>query len=391
MRLRIGDLNMKTEKYRPVPFVDRAGLTREEWLEYRKHGFGASDIPVVMEQSEYKSVLALFQEKASRRQKEELDLMVFERKKRETEEGPPESLLFGTNELVIDPNTEFNLPIECGHALEPVIGKYLSCKMGVPVYKDTMMYQHPDYPFLLVDLDFMAICPDPETGELCRKVIVECKTVTHWKENDVSFGPFLHHVIQCRAAMCVMNVDETIIVYLCDNNEGSVYAYRIYRDYIKEAELIQKAKSMWVGNIEKGILPLPSVSTDAAWREIADYAFSDQRYELPGDFSEQKFSELARQYIEAKAVADEQDKMFGDSKSTLDNLELKLAPYLFSKKEMVHGDLKLRWKQQTRRSMDYDAFKLAYPLLYAKFVTEKTSASFEAKVKKKKEMYEEAA
>lgn len=41
-----------------LPFVDTAGLTREEWLEYRKHGFGASDIAVVMERSEYKSVLA---------------------------------------------------------------------------------------------------------------------------------------------------------------------------------------------------------------------------------------------------------------------------------------------------------------------------------------------
>ena len=56
---------MPSEKYRPVPVVDTAGLTRNEWLEYRKHGFGASDMPVVMEQSEYKSVLALFQEKVS--------------------------------------------------------------------------------------------------------------------------------------------------------------------------------------------------------------------------------------------------------------------------------------------------------------------------------------
>ena len=32
--------------------------------------------------------------------------------------------------------------------------------------------------------------------------------------------------------------------------------------------------------------------------------------------------------------------------------------------------------------MDYDAFELAYPLLYAKFVTEKVSTSFETKVRK---------
>ena len=382
---------MNTEKYQPIPFVDTAELMREEWLEFRKHGFGASDMPIVMERSEYKTVLALFQEKVSRKPKEELELMVAERKKLELEKGTPSPPLFDTVEMVIDPGEDFNLPAECGHALEPVIGKYISCRMGIPVYKDTVMYQHPEYPFLLANLDFMAICPDPETGELCRRVIIECKTVTHWKEEDVAFGPFVNHIIQCRAAMCVMNIDEAIIVYLCDNNEGSVYAYRIYRDYIKEAELIQKSKALWTGNIEKGILPFPSVSTKAAWREMADYAFSDQRYELPADFSEQRLSELAHQYIEAKAAAEEQDNKLDDSKATLENLELQLAPYLFSRKEMVCGDLKLRWKQQTRRSMDYNAFKLAHPLLYAKYVTEKTSTSFEAKVKGKNEFKQKEA
>lgn len=44
-----------------VSLVDTALLTREEWLEYRKHGIGASDIPVIMELSNYRTVLSLFQ------------------------------------------------------------------------------------------------------------------------------------------------------------------------------------------------------------------------------------------------------------------------------------------------------------------------------------------
>ena len=249
---------MPDERYRPVPVVDTAGLTREEWLEYRKHGFGASDMPVVMEQSEYKSVLALFQEKVSRRPFAELEKMVAERREREGKDGPPPPPMYGTQPLIIDPGAEFNLPAECGNALEPVIGKFLSIKMGVPVYKDTTMYRHPHYPFLLVDLDYMAICPDPVTCELNRRVIVECKTVTSWKEKDVAFAPLYPHIIQCRAEMAVMNIDEAIIVYLCDNNEGSFYAYRIYRDYGKEAEMIQRAKNLWQNHVMKEILPVPS-------------------------------------------------------------------------------------------------------------------------------------
>ena len=381
---------MFNEQYSPIPFVDTAGLTRDEWLEYRKHGFGASDIPVVMEQSEYKSVLALFHEKVSRRPKAELDQMVSERREREAEEGPPLPPLFGTQELIIDPGAEFNLPAECGLALEPVIAKHLSCKMGVPVYKDTIMYQHPHYPFLMATLDYMAICPDPRTGELCRRVIVECKNVTRWKEDDIAFGPLYRHIIQARAQMAVMNADEVIIPYLCDNNDGGFYAYRVYRDYGVEAQLIQVAKSMWNNHIAKEILPIPTVSSKAAWRELGDYAFSGQRYELSQDLSPKRLSELSQQYIQAKAAADEQGDAFDDSKATLEQLQLQLVPFLLSQKEVICGDLTLRWKQKSSRSMDYDAFRLAHPLLYAKYVTEKTNTSFEAKVRRKN-IVEEAA
>ena len=374
---------MQNERYTPEPFVDTSGLNRDEWKEYRKHGFGASDMPVVMEQSEYRSVLALFQEKVTRRPIEELQLMVSERREREAEKPPPPPML-DEQELIIDPGEDVDLPIECGRALEPVIAKYLSCKLGVPVYKDTMMYRHPLYPFLLVNLDYMAICPDPQTGELNRRVIVECKNVTHWKENDVSFRPLYHHVIQCRAAMAVMNADEAIIAYLCDNNDGGFHPYRIYRDYGIEAVMIQKAKNLWMDHIVKEILPVPTVSTKAAWRELGEYALSDQpRYELSHDLSPHRLSELAQRYIEAKAAADEQGKVTDDYNATLEELQLQLAPFLFTQKEVVCGDVTVRWKQKSSRSMDYDSFKLAHPLLYAKYVSEKQNTSFEVKVRKK--------
>ena len=371
---------MPSERYRPVPVVDTAGLTREEWLEYRKHGFGASDMPVVMEQSEYKSVLALFREKVSRRPVSELEKMVAERRERESKEGSPLSPMYGTQSLIIDPGAEFNLPAECGTALEPVIGKFLSIKMGVPVYKDTNMYRHPHYPFLLVDLDYMAVCPDPVTCELNRRVIVECKTVTHWKEKDVSFAPLHHHIIQCYAEMAVMNIDEAIIVYLCDNNEGSFFAYRIYRDFGKEAEMIQRAKNLWQNHVMKEILPIPTVSTETAWQEIADYINSGQRFKLREEFSEDRLAELARRYIEAKQ---EVESIPSESAiAALEGIRLQLAPYLFSQKEVVCGDLTLKWKHRSSRSMDFEGFKLAHPLLYAKFVTEKQSTWLEAKVNK---------
>lgn len=164
----MGLYSQMSAENRPVPFVDTAGLSRSEWLEYRKHGIGASDLPVLMEVSEYKSVLALYQEKCSRKPLEELHKGVQQRIETEKNCIEVKTLLseghYGNP--IIDPDCDFNLSAEVGRALEPVIAKYLSCRFGFPVYKDTMMYRHPEYPFLFVDLDYMMLAPDRETGEM---------------------------------------------------------------------------------------------------------------------------------------------------------------------------------------------------------------------------------
>lgn len=146
---------------RPVPFVDTAGLSRSEWLEYRKHGIGASDLPVLMEASEYKSILALYQEKRSRKPLKELHETVRQRVKTDENRVNVKTILSEGHygDPIIDPDKDFNISAEVGKALEPVIAKYLSCRLGLPVYKDTMMYRHPEYPFLFVDLDYVIACP----------------------------------------------------------------------------------------------------------------------------------------------------------------------------------------------------------------------------------------
>ncbi len=96
------------QSYEPIPFVDASNLTREEWLEYRKHGIGASDIPVIFEMAEYNSVLGLFLEKVSRRPKEELDRKVVQRlAANRAELIDPELILFGEKRRpVIDPGLQ---------------------------------------------------------------------------------------------------------------------------------------------------------------------------------------------------------------------------------------------------------------------------------------------
>lgn len=368
------------EDYRPEPFVDTDGLTREEWLEYRKHGIGASDLPVLMEASEYKSVLALFEEKVSRKPLEELHQEVQLRLKTDQENVPAKTILcegkFG--DPIIDPNAYFNLTTEVGHALELVIAKYLSVATGFPVYRDTILYRHPAYPFLLVDLDFFMVAADPHTGEM-RLIVIECKTASYWKKDDWADGIPYAYEMQCRQAMCVLNVNEALIICLFDNNENGIATYRIVRDYGIEANLILVAKSFWVGNVEKKILPFPTIPTKAAKRELAAYAKQQEKHKPLPHLFEKGLAELANEYESLKAEADIRKEAYDAAKEALDAVELQLSTFMLRHDEARCGDLKLRWTQRRTRSMDYGSFKLAYPCLYARFVQENTSLGFEVK------------
>jgi predicted phage-related endonuclease len=294
----------------------------------------------------------------------------------------PELSLFGElRQPVIDPDADFNLTTEYGNTLEIVMGKYLSTRLGVPVYRVPLMLQHPHYPFLFANLDFVAVFPDPETGELCNVVNVQCKTATHWKLDEIKEQIPIAHEIQCRQEMCVANLDESIIIYLCDNNEGGIVSYRVPRDYSLEAGLIQKAKAFqW--HVDNEILPFPSVATDAAMRDIALYATARKQSYRPPEILERGMPELVAQYVRWKEQVDKTKEDYEQAKSKLAEAALRLTPFLLDRPEAVCGDVKMKWKQRTTRPVDLDGLKLAYPDIYARFVTETVHTSFDVGLRK---------
>lgn len=221
---------MPRTAYEPIILADTSRLTFPERLEYQKLGIMADELPTIylnnrMEKTEYESVLGLFLEKMSRMRKEELDQTVAQRLSEHPEREPtfPELYLFGTNRRpVINVDEEFSLTTAYGYTLKRVIAKYLSCRLGVPVYSVPLLFSHPHHPFMLAKLDFVAVFPDPDTGELCRLTNVQCRTATHWKLDELKAQMPVEHELRCRHEMAVTNLDETIVVYLCDNNEGGV-------------------------------------------------------------------------------------------------------------------------------------------------------------------------
>ena len=282
---------MLKPRFEPAVLADVSRLTFAERLEYQKLGIMADDLPVIylndrMEKAEYDSVLGLFQEKVSRKSKEELDQAVQERLARSEgwPKAEPELELFGTKRRpVIDLNENFDLTIAHSYTLKRVMAKYLSIRLGVPVYSPSLILQHPHYPYLLAKPDFIAVFPDQDTGELTRLVNVKCKTATYWILEELKKQIPMEHELLCRHEMAVANLDETILAYLCDNNEGGFLLYHLDRDLAAETRIIQCAKAFWRNHIEPEILPIPTVPSDAAERDIALYAASRRRYHRPAD------------------------------------------------------------------------------------------------------------
>lgn len=381
---------MPKARYDAVPLVDTSRLTFSERLEYQKLGIMAEELPTIyqndrMEEVEYNSVLGLFLEKTGRKTKEELDQEVEKRR----EEGPayppiePEATLFGVSRRpVVDVNEDFQLTIAHSYTLKTVLAKYLSARFGVPIYRNTLILQHPHHPFLMARPDFIALFPDPETGELDRQVLVKCKTASHWKLEEIKNQVPAEHELLCRCEMAVANIDEAILAFLCDNNEGGVVLYRLDRDHGVENSIIQCAKRFWTENVEAGVLPLPAVPSDAAERDIALYAASRRQYRRPPEILERGMPELTAAYIQQKDLYDRYKADLEEAKERLKRLEFDLSAYMLDRKEALCGDVKMRWIQRKTRSVDMDGLALAYPDIYARFVREKVTPGFEVRLKK---------
>lgn len=129
--------------YEPEIVVDISGLTREEWLDYRKKGIGGSDVAAIMGISPFATIRDLYNNKVG--------------------------IL-----PAIPKEEESNwVAKEVGHRLEDLVAEIFVRKTGLKVFPVRKMFRHPLYPFMLADVDFFILFPDGTYG------ILECKTCNY--------------------------------------------------------------------------------------------------------------------------------------------------------------------------------------------------------------------
>lgn len=136
----------------PKVLVSTENLTEQEWLAYRRRGIGGSDVAAILGISPFRTARDLYDDKLN---------------------------------IASAADDAGNwVALEMGHLLEPLVARIFAKKTGLEVFQIKKMFQHPQYPFMLADVDYFVRLPNGKIS------ILEIKTTNYnakdhwWKDGE---------------------------------------------------------------------------------------------------------------------------------------------------------------------------------------------------------------
>lgn len=190
--------------------VGTKDMSREEWLNWRLEGIGGSEASAIAGVNKYKSPVAVYLDKIG--------------------EGKPQ---------------EENEYMYWGNVLEDTVAREFSKRTGLKVQKRNFMYQHPEYPFMLANIDRWV------TKE---KAGLECKTSSAYRAHEWEGEKVPdEYAIQCNHYMAVTGAPHWYLAVLIGGN--TFKHFRIDRDEELINYLIQIEKDFWENNVLKKMPP----------------------------------------------------------------------------------------------------------------------------------------
>ena len=311
--------------YTPSVFVDTKDMPEPIWQSYRRQGIGGSDAPIVTGQSPWNTPLGLYYDK------------------------------LGIEPLHPEPKDE--VPLKVGKRLEPLIAELFAAETGYTVYKDTNMYQHPLYPFMLVNLDYISILPDGS------KAIVECKSGSVYTEEAWADGRIPQHYLdQLRHEMCVMNMDKIFVAYLLGNSRKGFGIRTLTRDLARERELIRSEAAFW-SHVETRVPPkLTHPDAELAFQVFNRYIESKAGAEVTLDPGSRGVLE---QIIELNTKLSGLEKQKKELDQQRKALYIRIAEQMGEAEAARCDDITLTYKTSIRDGIDLGKLKAAYPEAYS--------------------------
>ncbi len=332
----------------PNVLVPTDKLTREEWLAYRRRGLGGSDAASVLGISPFRTGVDLYYDKLG---------------------------------LPVDDDGQNWVAMEMGNLLEDLVARIFAKKTGLQVHPMKLMFQHPDHPWMLADLDRMVTLPDGSTA------ILEIKTTNYnakskWEYDGKPIVP-PYYEAQGRHYMAVMDLDRVYYCCLYGNNEDEVIIRHIDRDMFYEEELIALEGDFWMNHIQAKTPP-PYIEDDGelileSVRRCLGPSFKD----MPPVTFGQDQSANVRRYFELK---DQKNRLAAEAKKLdvqMDRLKALIVSDMGGSCSAVcqdaGGSYTVTFKPSYTEGIPKDnqlRLKEAYPDIYAQYATTSESRRF---------------
>ena len=305
--------------------VETEGLSREEWLKYRKLGIGGSDVASLLGISKWKSEIELWLDKTNQ-----------------------------TNELPAE-----NEAMQWGNIMEPIIRNHFAEVTGKPVVEVKAMLQHPEYPYMLADVDGLTV------DDFGNPAILEIKTASEYKRSEWEDDIPTYYQTQVQHYLCVTGVKKAYVAVLIGGNSFKVY--EVDADMEIQSMLIAVEQEFW--NKVKNMIRPEMDGSDAA-KNLLDNIYH-------GGIAEQivlptEAVEYVDQYIEACA---EEDNAKAKKQEASNRIKEIMGDY--DKAKCLNHTIS--WKSVSSERLDTKALKEEQPELYQKYVKTSKSRRFTLK------------
>jgi len=287
-------------------------MPRDEWLELRRQGIGGSDAAAIVGLDRYRSPFDVYADK-----------------------------------LGLKPEIPDNEAMRQGRDLEQYVAERFMEATGKKVRRRNAMLQHPEYPFMIADIDRWVV------GESAG---LECKTTSVLNRAKFSQGEFPpSYYVQCMHYMAVTGAERWYLAVLVLNK--AFHVFTIERDEAEIAALVQAEKHFWEEHVLKQIPPAPdgSESTSEIIKQLFPEARESAEIALFGyEYKIQQYLELD---AKVKVFESERDKLKQEIQLAMADAEIGRA----------QGYI-VEWKNQTRQTLDTQRLKKEQAEIYTKYL-----------------------
>lgn len=299
-------------------------MDRQTWLEWRRRGIGGSDAAAIAGLSRWKSPVAVWLEK--------------------------------TGQIVEE---EDNEKMYWGRVLEDIVAQEFSRRTGLKVRRCNAILQHPDYPFMIANVDRLVVG---------QKAGLECKTAGEYSRDEWEGDNIPdEYILQCHHYMAVTGFHRWFIAVLVGGNRFQHTV--VERDQEIIDYLIKIESDFW--QLVETNTPPPldgSPSSSEVLRLLYPASKTiPEEIELPEDaldliFEREEILRQINELEERQASIENQIKaMLGENESG------RIGSYLVS------------WQTVRSTRLDTTKVKSLYPEVYANCSKESTYRRFNVK------------